>query len=138
MENANEFVQYYTFNEWLSVVLFVPLLQHHPDIYVEISGDEGFNVHFPGMRTTTNPVSLQEVCPVMETEKQLPPPPLLLLYLPPTDTSCPICLNDDKQDDAEFCNLACGHTFHTECVGTWLAHRPQCPCCRAFVKPEFP
>lgn len=130
MENANEFVQYYTFNEWLSVVLFVPLLEHHPDIYVQISGDEGFTVHFPGMRTTTNAVSFQEVCPLM---KQAPTP----LFFPATDTSCPICLDDEK-DGVAFCNLACGHTFHTECVKTWLARHLQCPCCRAFVKPEFP
>lgn len=52
------------------------------------------------------------------------------------DTPCGICL--DSFDDLDITAGQCLHTFHTACVGAWLAKDPalSCPVCRAaFVDP---
>ncbi|MCL7039039.1 hypothetical protein MKW94_008530 [Papaver nudicaule] len=44
--------------------------------------------------------------------------------------TCAVCLT--KYEDEDMLRLLpCGHTFHTECIGNWLAsYGTTCPCCR--------
>eukprot|EP00873_Tetraselmis_striata_P037623 jgi/Tetstr1/457887/TSEL_044406.t1 len=47
--------------------------------------------------------------------------------------SCPICLQLFTIGE-EFRSLECSHSFHKECVDTWLTqHRGDCPVCRTSV-----
>ena len=64
-------------------------------------------------------------------------PPAALRRLPvmaraPVGSSCPICLGDyDWLDDVA--RLPCGHTYHHECVLTWLAKSKFCCVCKKEV-----
>lgn len=44
--------------------------------------------------------------------------------------TCSICLDTYKHND-RVGQLSCGHTFHNDCVRTWLEHQKTCPLCRA-------
>jgi hypothetical protein len=53
--------------------------------------------------------------------------------LSPPMGSCPICW---EQDEIAKSTLACGHSFHTACLSTWLARNPTCPLCRRVIAAE--
>lgn len=44
--------------------------------------------------------------------------------------TCSICLDSYKRND-RVGQLSCGHTFHNDCIRTWLEHQKTCPLCRA-------
>ncbi|XP_031278180.1 RING-H2 finger protein ATL56-like [Pistacia vera] len=48
---------------------------------------------------------------------------------------CVVCLENFKL--GENCRLLpnCGHTFHAECIESWLLKTPICPICRTRVGP---
>lgn len=46
-----------------------------------------------------------------------------------SDVECSICL-DELNNGEKIRVLQCGHTFHDECVGTWLKRYYTCPYCR--------
>lgn len=51
----------------------------------------------------------------------------------PSDASCSeVCIicTEHFSADATVTVLPCGHAFHRDCVGTWLAIRRTCPMCR--------
>jgi hypothetical protein len=27
--------------------------------------------------------------------------------------------------------------YHKNCITEWVLHKPTCPCCRHFIKPEY-
>ena len=45
--------------------------------------------------------------------------------------ACVVCLADYK-DGEELRVLSCGHYWHAECLGKWLAHRRTCPLCQRW------
>ncbi|XP_015251563.1 PREDICTED: E3 ubiquitin-protein ligase TTC3-like [Cyprinodon variegatus] len=51
---------------------------------------------------------------------------------------CIICHEDMSQEDS--CVLECRHTFHDECIRSWLKEKNTCPTCRnhALIPDEFP
>lgn len=49
---------------------------------------------------------------------------------------CPICHADYHADDM-IATLRCGHSYHRECIWTWLMKERECPICRADPLP-FP
>lgn len=53
------------------------------------------------------------------------------------DPTCIICLSDFRNGD-EVSQLPCNHTFHTECISTWLAKSRHCPlrCPRPLLPPQ--
>ena len=53
-------------------------------------------------------------------------------------TECAICL-DDFEEDAPVVSLQCegAHTFHKDCINTWLSHEGVCPLCK-FELPTAP
>ena len=47
---------------------------------------------------------------------------------------CPICYDEITVATGEV-RMSCSHTFHLNCIGTWLqAGRDNCPCCRRVVQ----
>ncbi|KAM7253368.1 hypothetical protein ACFE04_025986 [Oxalis oulophora] len=46
------------------------------------------------------------------------------------DTLCSVCLGDYQADDQLQQIPACGHTFHMECIDSWLVNHTTCPLCR--------
>nr|XP_018686490.1 PREDICTED: E3 ubiquitin-protein ligase ATL23-like isoform X2 [Musa acuminata subsp. malaccensis] len=46
---------------------------------------------------------------------------------------CPVCLENFEVGDS--CKLlpSCSHSFHAQCLDTWLLQRPSCPVCRTSV-----
>ncbi|KAL6182411.1 PREDICTED: putative RING-H2 finger protein ATL61-like [Fragaria vesca subsp. vesca] len=46
---------------------------------------------------------------------------------------CAVCLEDLKT--GEKCRLLpnCGHSFHAQCIDSWLLKTPVCPVCRSCV-----
>jgi len=54
-----------------------------------------------------------------------------------TNTTCPICLgNFEEKESIKL--LPCGHGFHPECIGPWMADRKDsCPICRQSVRDKL-
>jgi len=54
----------------------------------------------------------------------------------PKDTfqqaECSVCMCEYKQGE-ELRLLDCGHSFHQECIDTWLKKKAACPLCREWV-----
>lgn len=44
---------------------------------------------------------------------------------------CPICYEDMNRHTT----LACGHTFHKDCIDKWAERQNTCPYCRFIFKP---
>ena len=63
-------------------------------------------------------------------------------FLGPTDAlkgeeaACAICMCDYEKGES-LCILSCLHTFHVDCVGTWLKDKPSCPICMRDVKQDM-
>ena len=49
----------------------------------------------------------------------------------PSDNTCIICL--DNLDTNNTGKLLCGHTFHFNCIVTWLQNKITCPVCRHTI-----
>lgn len=47
---------------------------------------------------------------------------------------CPVCFRGTK--NVNFCSIACGHVFCSECISKVLATKPCCPKCRATTRPS--
>ncbi len=47
-----------------------------------------------------------------------------------TEMECSVC---QCTGSGEFVGTACGHTFHRQCLSTWLRVRGSCPNCRSAV-----
>eukprot|EP01063_Lacrimia_lanifica_P004281 TRINITY_DN12389_c0_g1_i1.p1 TRINITY_DN12389_c0_g1~~TRINITY_DN12389_c0_g1_i1.p1 ORF type:complete len:342 (+),score=71.61 TRINITY_DN12389_c0_g1_i1:99-1028(+) len=46
------------------------------------------------------------------------------------DTPCAVCREDFADDKtARLAKLPCGHTFHSDCIRTWLGMSTRCPVC---------
>lgn len=45
------------------------------------------------------------------------------------ERECSICLESIKKDD-HIRILNCTHTYHVNCIDTWLVNNPRCPECR--------
>mmetsp|Transcript_10121 Transcript_10121/g.11044 ORF Transcript_10121/g.11044 Transcript_10121/m.11044 type:complete len:264 (-) Transcript_10121:34-825(-) len=48
---------------------------------------------------------------------------------------CCICLNEFKPNDQVRSMPQCNHTFHKECIDSWLRSTSNCPMCRDNVRP---
>ena len=42
---------------------------------------------------------------------------------------CSICLEDIRPNEQK--SLNCNHSFHRDCINTWLREKDDCPLCRA-------
>ncbi|KAJ0004132.1 hypothetical protein NQD34_010346 [Periophthalmus magnuspinnatus] len=55
-----------------------------------------------------------------------------------TEDPCIICHDDMSQED--MCVLECRHSFHKECIRSWLKEQSTCPTCRehTLLQEDFP
>ncbi|CAA6660186.1 unnamed protein product [Spirodela intermedia] len=51
------------------------------------------------------------------------------------ETQCSVCLGDYKSDECLKRIPPCGHTFHVECIDSWLSAHTTCPLCRVSLIP---
>ncbi|CAN6458263.1 unnamed protein product [Victoria cruziana] len=51
------------------------------------------------------------------------------------ETQCSVCLGDYESDEKLQQIPSCGHTFHTECIDSWLTRNTTCPLCRTSLIP---
>ena len=49
------------------------------------------------------------------------------------DNKCSICF-ETMLNNGELRTTPCGHTFHSECLNTWLRTKNTCPLCRARIQ----
>ena len=49
------------------------------------------------------------------------------------EDSCPICLEDFINNEVLRVLPCCNHTFHENCVGSWLEINEHCPLCRTAI-----
>ncbi|KAL1209599.1 RING-H2 finger protein ATL7 [Cardamine amara subsp. amara] len=54
------------------------------------------------------------------------------------DPQCSVCLGDYQEGEKLQQIPACEHTFHMECIGTWLTSHITCPLCRVSLIPRVP
>lgn len=61
---------------------------------------------------------------------------LLHKFLPYSQPTCPICLEDYQSGVTEIRELPCGHIFHPLCIDTFLLNNSSlCPMCKKSVLP---
>ncbi|TVY75936.1 putative RING finger membrane protein, partial [Lachnellula suecica] len=57
-------------------------------------------------------------------------------FLPYSQPTCPICLDDYESGVTEIRELSCGHIFHPECIDTFLGSSSSlCPLCKKSALP---
>jgi hypothetical protein len=57
-------------------------------------------------------------------------------FLPYSQPTCPICLEDFESGVTEIRELMCGHIFHPECIDTFLGNNSSlCPMCKKSALP---
>jgi hypothetical protein len=57
-------------------------------------------------------------------------------FLPYSQPTCPICLEDYISGETEIRELPCGHIFHPDCIDTFLANNSSlCPMCKKSCLP---
>lgn len=57
-------------------------------------------------------------------------------FLPYSQPTCPICLDDYINNETEIRELPCGHIFHPDCIDTFLANNSSlCPMCKKSCLP---
>lgn len=141
-------IQYYSFEEWLSVLLFVPLIQQQPDIDITIQahpdsrqisvswvpGQQDFRVSQPltiiesmnhndslNDHDLLNDSDLKDLMTKIDMDAS-------------DDAPCAICLESLVTNNNTAFNyvaqLPCNHIFHSQCVVQWLKTSPVCPFCR--------
>jgi len=49
-----------------------------------------------------------------------------------SELKCLVCQCDYEASES-LCRLPCGHCFHSDCVGQWLASKDCCPYCRRCI-----
>lgn len=56
-------------------------------------------------------------------------------YKGTSPVDCAVCLENIKS--GEKCRLlpGCSHSFHSQCIDSWLLKTPVCPICRTCAKP---
>ena len=58
-------------------------------------------------------------------------------YLPYSQQTCPICLEDFESGTTPIRELPCGHIFHPECIDSFLNNNSSlCPMCKKSVLPK--
>lgn len=58
-------------------------------------------------------------------------------YLPYSQPTCPICLDDFQSGTTAIRELPCGHIFHPDCIDSFLSNNSSlCPMCKKSVLPK--
>ena len=52
------------------------------------------------------------------------------------EAACAICQSEYEEGD-ELALLPCSHSYHKQCVATWLRDKPTCPACQRDVRQDL-
>lgn len=84
---------------------------------------------------TIAPAAISPVASSVHDVTELRPAQDCMLSESSADNSCSLCSRRLKLVScAHVRMLACGHSFHVQCIDEWLAKHYNCPNCRAVVK----
>jgi len=76
----------------------------------------------------------QETSIVGDSTMQISPPPHS--FLPHSQPTCAICLDDFESGTTTIRELPCGHVFHPECIDSFLSNNSSlCPMCKKSILP---
>ncbi|KAK6933513.1 Zinc finger, RING-type [Dillenia turbinata] len=50
------------------------------------------------------------------------------------DAQCAVCLSEYQKDNTLRILPSCGHSFHVDCIDTWLQQHSTCPVCRISLR----
>jgi hypothetical protein len=99
-------------------------------------GDDASEGSRRGSRSQDLPSSLPPVSMIDETVSN-PDSILAHKYLPYSQPTCPICLDDFESGTTAIRELPCGHIFHPECIDSFLSNNSSlCPMCKKSVLPK--
>ena len=106
----------------------------------------------PRQTTSAEPESSQSATELLETlevSQSIEPRPasaneigsnhssLAHKFLPYSQPTCPICLEDFVSGETPIRELPCGHIFHPECIDSFLSNNSSlCPMCKKSVLPQ--
>ncbi len=100
--------------------------------------------------SSTSPVSESQLHYVVSTSEEFPTEELVPVddkvpqsatvlvhkFLPYSQPTCAICLEDFESGISEIRELPCGHIFHPECIDTFLSSNSSlCPMCKKSALP---
>jgi hypothetical protein len=150
-------IQYYSFEEWLSVLLFVPLMQQQPDIDITIQADPNSRLisvsWAPGQadgqmsapltiiesndKDCLNDSDIKDLITRIDMDAADDAPCAICLESLATVTNSIATVTNTNSlvtnNNTVFnyaAQLPCHHIFHSQCVVQWLKTSPVCPCCR--------
>lgn len=150
-------IQYYSFEEWLSVLLFVPLMQQQPDIDITIQADPNSRLisvsWAPGQadgqmsapltiiesndKDCLNDSDIKDLITRIDMDAADDAPCAICLESLATVTNSLATVTNSNSlatnNNTVFnyaAQLPCHHMFHSQCVVQWLKTSPVCPCCR--------
>ncbi|CAL3973692.1 unnamed protein product [Diplocarpon coronariae] len=85
--------------------------------------------------SASNELPNQELIAINDKTPQ-PPAVLVHKFLPYSQPTCAICLEDFESRVSEIRELPCGHIFHPDCIDTFLANTSSlCPMCKKSALP---
>ena len=106
----------------------------------------------PRQATAAGPESSQSATELLETHEgshSVDPRPasgdeivsnhssLAHIFLPYSQPTCPICLEDFVSEETPIRELPCGHIFHPACIDSFLSNNSSlCPMCKKSVLPQ--
>lgn len=91
-------------------------------------------VNWSSLRMTTSPQINNDIATVeLGLKKELREMLPIIVYkesFSVRDTQCSVCLGDYQAEDRLQQIPACAHTFHIDCIDSWLSTHSTCPLCR--------
>ncbi|KAF8847437.1 hypothetical protein BDZ45DRAFT_754888 [Acephala macrosclerotiorum] len=100
----------------------------------DISRSPTSTKHYSLSTETETDTSLQLV--MVDDTTSNPDSILIHKFLPYSQPTCPICLEDFESGTSEIRELPCGHIFHPECIDMFLINNSSlCPLCKKSALP---
>jgi hypothetical protein len=139
-----EFIQRLPLFIYTSEELSPPASPQHKKNYRDIeqpNSQEGSSAFPKRVHQTNNGVSISMDTTtsqvfVIDDSTSNPDSVLVHKFLPYSQPTCAICLDDFESGITEIRELPCGHIFHPECIDSFLANNSSlCPLCKKSALP---